>query len=227
MEPPVSVPIETRLPPVATATADPPLDPPGDRAGSSGWRAGPQAESSLVVPKANSCRLHLPTMTAPAALRRAVTVASDEATRPARTREAAVVGTPATSIRSLSDTGRPSSRESDSPRASRASAARAARAANSRVTVMNALRAGWWRSMVASVSCSSSVALISPARRRCAIARTDTAAAGAPGAAEGAAARLARESASDEAPAGVAGSRVGGGVAAGLSAARFQSASRR
>ena len=35
--------------PVATATADPPLEPPGDRVGSSGWRTPPNAECSLVV----------------------------------------------------------------------------------------------------------------------------------------------------------------------------------
>jgi hypothetical protein len=31
MEPPVSVPMEAQLMPEATAAADPPLDPPGDR----------------------------------------------------------------------------------------------------------------------------------------------------------------------------------------------------
>ena len=58
--------------PAATLTADPPLDPPGDRDGSCGLRAGPKAESSFVVPNANSCRLVLPMMTAPAWRRRAI-----------------------------------------------------------------------------------------------------------------------------------------------------------
>ena len=66
MEPPVSVPTLATDIPVRTAIADPPLDPPGDRVGSIGFRAGPQPESSQVVPKANSWRLVLPTMTAPA-----------------------------------------------------------------------------------------------------------------------------------------------------------------
>ena len=41
--------------------AEPPLEPPGDRVSSIGLRAGPQPESSVVVPNANSCRLVLPT----------------------------------------------------------------------------------------------------------------------------------------------------------------------
>ena len=60
IDPPVSVPIEARPMPSATATAEPPLDPPGDRAGSIGWWTAPNAESSLVVPSANSWRLVLP-----------------------------------------------------------------------------------------------------------------------------------------------------------------------
>ena len=54
MDPPVSVPIEPKHMPSATDTADPPDDPPGERLGSRGCRAGPYAESSFVVPKANS-----------------------------------------------------------------------------------------------------------------------------------------------------------------------------
>ena len=65
-DPPVSVPTAASAIPVATLAAEPPLDPPGDREGSRGLRVGPKAESSLVVPKANSCRLVLPTNTAPA-----------------------------------------------------------------------------------------------------------------------------------------------------------------
>src|SRR6185436_7643796 len=66
MEPPVSVPMEAQLMPEATAAAEPPLDPPAERAMSCGLRTGPNADSSLVVPNANSCRLVLPTNTAPA-----------------------------------------------------------------------------------------------------------------------------------------------------------------
>ncbi len=67
IEPPVSVPSAPKHMPAASAAADPPLEPPAERSGSSGWRTGPNADSSLVVPKANSCRLVLPTMIAPAA----------------------------------------------------------------------------------------------------------------------------------------------------------------
>src|SRR4029450_9104172 len=54
MDPPVSVPIVAKAMPVATLTADPPLDPPGERDESWGFLTGPNAESSLVVPYANS-----------------------------------------------------------------------------------------------------------------------------------------------------------------------------
>ena len=80
IDPPVSVPTVPSDIPVAIATADPPLDPPGDRVGSFGLRTGPNPESSDVVPNANSWRLVLPTNTAPASRRRAVTTASESAT---------------------------------------------------------------------------------------------------------------------------------------------------
>src|SRR5437763_17179080 len=54
IDPPVSLPTDTMAMPVATLMADPPLDPPGDRDGSWGFRAAPNADSSLVVPSANS-----------------------------------------------------------------------------------------------------------------------------------------------------------------------------
>ena len=54
IDPPVSVPTVPSDMPDATAAADPPLDPPGERDGSCGLRTGPKPESSLVVPNANS-----------------------------------------------------------------------------------------------------------------------------------------------------------------------------
>src|SRR6478752_943390 len=80
IEPPVSVPTVPRHMPLATAAAEPPLEPPGERDGSCGFLAGPNPESSFVVPNANSCRLVLPTNTAPASRSRAVTTASVVAT---------------------------------------------------------------------------------------------------------------------------------------------------
>jgi hypothetical protein len=80
IDPPVSVPIVPSDMPDATAAAEPPLEPPGERDGSCGFLAGPKPESSLVVPNANSCRLVLPTNTAPASRSRRVTTASEAAT---------------------------------------------------------------------------------------------------------------------------------------------------
>ena len=50
----------------ATATADPPLEPPGVRSSAQGFLDGPNAEFSVDDPIANSSQLVLPTMTAPA-----------------------------------------------------------------------------------------------------------------------------------------------------------------
>ncbi len=76
IDPPVSEPSETGTMPEATATADPPLDPPGVRESSQGLRVGPNAEFSVDEPIANSSQLALPTTTAPACSRRVTTVAS-------------------------------------------------------------------------------------------------------------------------------------------------------
>jgi hypothetical protein len=75
-EPPVSVPSASGTTPSATATADPPDEPPATRSGSAGWRTGPKTEVSLELPIPNSSRFVLATTTAPAASRRATTVAS-------------------------------------------------------------------------------------------------------------------------------------------------------
>ncbi len=63
--------------PAATATADPPLDPPGARAGSHGLCEGPKAEFSVDDPIENSSQMVLPTTTAPACSSFATTVASN------------------------------------------------------------------------------------------------------------------------------------------------------
>ena len=67
IDPPVSDPSASGVMPAATATADPPLDPPGMRSSAQGLRDGPNAEFSVDDPIANSSQLVLPTMTAPAA----------------------------------------------------------------------------------------------------------------------------------------------------------------
>src|SRR5262249_3404590 len=76
IDPPVSVPIVASPMPAARLAAEPPLDPPGDLVGSCGLRAGPKAESSLVVPNGNAWRFVLPMKTAPASLRCAIETAS-------------------------------------------------------------------------------------------------------------------------------------------------------
>ena len=76
IEPPVSVPVAAGTRPAATAAAEPPEDPPGTRLGSQGLATGPNQLVSLEEPIANSSMLVLPSITAPAALRRSTTAAS-------------------------------------------------------------------------------------------------------------------------------------------------------
>ena len=76
IEPPVSVPVAAGSSRAATAAADPPEEPPGTRDSSQGFFTTFQAEFSLLEPIANSSQLSLPSVTVPAAARRATTVAS-------------------------------------------------------------------------------------------------------------------------------------------------------
>ena len=76
MEPPVSVPRVATAVPAATAAAEPPLEPPGTRVGSQGFRVIWRALFSVEEPMANSSRFSLPKGTAPAARSREMTVAS-------------------------------------------------------------------------------------------------------------------------------------------------------
>jgi hypothetical protein len=65
-EPPVSEPRAMGTIPAATATAEPPDEPPGTRDGSSGLRAGPQALFSFDDPIANSSQFVFATTMPPA-----------------------------------------------------------------------------------------------------------------------------------------------------------------
>src|SRR5215469_17836999 len=89
--------------PSATATADPLDDPPGSSAGSSGFTGVPYHSLTPEAPKASSCRFALPTMAASAARAPAMQAASLVAGAAilASALQPAVVGTPMTSIRSL------------------------------------------------------------------------------------------------------------------------------
>src|SRR4051812_9296625 len=91
MDPPVSEPSDSGVRPAATATAEPPLDPPGTRSDAQGFLAGPNAEFSFDDPIANSSQLVLPMTIAPAASRRSMTVALYGGTKCSRMREEAVV----------------------------------------------------------------------------------------------------------------------------------------
>src|SRR5262245_10314006 len=75
-DPPVSDPKAKGAKPAATDAAEPPLEPPGTRDTSFGFRVGPNAEFSVDEPIANSSRLVLPMTTAPASRKRVTTVAS-------------------------------------------------------------------------------------------------------------------------------------------------------
>src|SRR5579864_5353177 len=103
IDPPVSDPSATSASPAATATAEPLEDPPGIRAGSSGLIGVP---NHWLVPSgsiASSCRFVLPTIRAPAArapARHAASAVAGAAPR-STARDPAVVGTSATSMRSL------------------------------------------------------------------------------------------------------------------------------
>src|ERR1700730_4992264 len=76
IEPPVSVPIVIGAVFATIAAAEPPLEPPGIRSSAYGFRHTPQCGFDDVIPYANSCRLSLPSITAPCALSRAHEVAS-------------------------------------------------------------------------------------------------------------------------------------------------------
>src|SRR5438046_9785989 len=80
--------------PAATAAAGRPGEPPGTRARSHGFLVGLNAECSVEEPMANSSMLALPSITAPAAARRATTVASYGGTKPSSILEPHVVVTP-------------------------------------------------------------------------------------------------------------------------------------
>ena len=80
IEPPVSVPSASATAPVASATAEPPLEPPGTRAGSCGFRHGGKCGLTLVMPHANSCVSVLPTTIAPASFARRTNSASASGT---------------------------------------------------------------------------------------------------------------------------------------------------
>ena len=120
-EPPVSVPMAAGTRPAATTTPEPPLLPPGMRDASQGLCAAPVTLLLVVMPKASSCMLALPAISAPAARRRRTSSASCAGCSPCRAPVPAPLGQPTASMLSFSAIGTPSSGRS-SPAAMLASA---------------------------------------------------------------------------------------------------------
>jgi hypothetical protein len=98
-EPAVSVPREKRTAPLATAAAEPELEPPVMRSAAQGLRQSPQRALWPVTPSPHSSRFDLATTYTPARSIRRTTVAWRRATAPPSL--PAVVVTPATSMRSF------------------------------------------------------------------------------------------------------------------------------
>ena len=147
IDPPVSEPSASGAHRAATATADPPLDPPGVRSLAHGLRTGPYAEFSFDDPIANSSQFALPMMTAPAASMRCTAVASYGGTNRSRMREEAVVRTPRTHRLSFTAMGTPMSGPADAPFARCRSISSARASARSAVTRLNALSDGFCASI--------------------------------------------------------------------------------
>jgi hypothetical protein len=164
IEPARSEPKSSWVSPAASAAADPPEDPAGDRARSHGLFVAPNSSLS-VCPKSASigATLVTPTTIAPAARSRATTVASRSATNPGTAPH--VTGSPATWSASLTVTGTPCSGPSGS---AAASAAAAAASAPSRSTPTMALTRGLTlsiRASSASTRMRADVTSVAPAAR--------------------------------------------------------------
>src|SRR6185436_3089210 len=93
IEPRVSLPSAPIHSPAASAAAEPPEDPPGERAVSQGFLHVPKCTLSLITPNAHSCILVLPTNTLPAARSLLTTMQSTRSTVSRRNFEPAVVAT--------------------------------------------------------------------------------------------------------------------------------------
>ena len=121
IDPPPSEEVTRGSTPPASAAEEPPLDPPGVRSRFQGERVTPNSGFLVIAVKPNSGVFVLPTTIAPAARSRATWVESASATESRNTREPMEVTMPATSSRSLTPRGTPSSGRA-SPAARRASA---------------------------------------------------------------------------------------------------------
>jgi hypothetical protein len=118
IEPLVSVPSAASAIPDATATAEPLDEPPGECACDQALRTSPKRMFWPEVPAANSFRLVLPSITAPAAASRSTTTASEAGMRFSKWASLRCVRTPAVSMLSLQAYGMPCSGPRSRPAAS-------------------------------------------------------------------------------------------------------------
>src|SRR2546426_298921 len=173
IEPPPSVPSATGPQPLATATAAPPLEPPGVSAGFHGFFVTPKRGFSVMALWPNSDVLVFPRTSAPAARRRATAIASSSGTWSAKSREPPVVVSPRVKRTSLIETGTPWSGPSGSPFVTAISASRAAARACSAATTQNAFSTGLIASIRDRTASVTSIGESFLARTRPEISRAD------------------------------------------------------
>jgi len=178
MEPWVSVPTASGARPVATATAEPVLEPSGSK-GPKGWWVWPPTtlkplgmDGSMKL--AHSERLVLPRITAPLSRSRATTVASRLGSQSRRAWLPALVASPRVAMLSLISTGTPCSGPRTSPRARSRSRCRAISSARgfrrstlfSPSTSNSRMRARLWRINVSAPSSPAAMRACSSATGR-------------------------------------------------------------
>ena len=164
-DPAPSVPTLSGPHPAATAAAVPPDEPPAVRVGSQGLRVIPVSAEFVSPLQPNSGVVVLPMSTAPASRRRAVAGASTSHGWSGSTvRLPRRVGHPRVRMRSLIDTGTPSSGPIGSPRDHRASLAVAAAIASSAATRQKALIVGSTASIRSSTARVASTGDAAPLR---------------------------------------------------------------
>jgi hypothetical protein len=134
IDPPPSPPVAMVSSPPATAAAEPPLEPPGVRAGFHGLRVTPWSTVRVTLTPPNSLAVVCPASTAPPWSRIRCTMTDVcVATLSLKTTHASVSGQPATSSSSFTPIGTP-------PNGSDTSARRAAASASSRGVKLKAFR---------------------------------------------------------------------------------------
>ncbi len=142
-DPPESLPSPSAAMPVATATASPPLVPPGVRPRSHGLTVSPYSSLRVCMPARISVgMLACPIGMAPAARSRATGGASAGATRSRKRGTPNVVAVPATGVVSFTVNGTPASGPSASPAARRRSMRAASARACSAISCVTAFTCG-------------------------------------------------------------------------------------